>query len=99
MPFEWDEANIGHIAEHDVTPAEAEEVITNNPLDLDYVFRNGEMRLRQAGETSAGRVLAVITVLRNGLTRVVTAYPASRSLRATYLEHKELVKDGKANPS
>jgi len=99
MPFDWDEANVAHIAEHDVTPLEAEEVVTNHPLDLGYVSRNGEMRLRQAGETSAGRVLAIITTVRNGLTRVVTAYPASRSLRATYLEHKELVKDGKANPS
>jgi hypothetical protein len=99
MPFDWDEANIAHIAEHDVTPSEAEEVITNHPLDLGYVPRNGEVRLRQAGETAAGRILAVITTVRNGLTRVVTAYPASRALRATYLEHKELVKDGKANPS
>jgi uncharacterized DUF497 family protein len=85
-----DEANIAHIAEHGVLPSEAEEVVTNNPLDLDYLIRNGEMRLRQAGETSTGRILAVITTIRNGLTRVITAYPASRSLRATYLEHKEL---------
>ena len=97
--FDWDDANIAHIAEHDVLPSEAEEVVTNNPLDLDYVIRNGEFRLRQAGETSTGRILAVITTIRNGLTRVITAYPARRSLRATYLEHKELRKDGKANPS
>jgi|SRR5208283_1373413 uncharacterized DUF497 family protein len=97
--FDWDNANIAHVAEHDVLSSEAEEVITNNPLDLDYEVRNGELRLRQAGETSAGRILAVITTVRNGLTRVITAYPASRSLRATYLEHKELKKDGKANSS
>jgi hypothetical protein len=97
--FDWDEANIAHIAEHEVLPSEAEEVVANNPLDLDYVIRNGELRLRQAGETSTGRILAVITTVRNGLTRVITAYPASRLLRATYLEHKELRKDGKENPS
>jgi uncharacterized DUF497 family protein len=97
--FDWDAANIAHIAEHDVLPSEAEEVITNNPLDLDYAVRNGEMRLRQAGETMGGRILAVISVFRNERTRVVTAYPAGRLLRATYLEYKELVKDGKANPS
>jgi hypothetical protein len=97
--FDWDEANIAHIAEHDVLPSEAEEVVTSNPLDLDYVIRNGELRLRQAGETSTGRILAVITTIRKGLTRVITAYPASRLLRATYLEHKELRKDGKSNPS
>jgi uncharacterized DUF497 family protein len=99
MPFDWDEANTAHIAEHDVLPSETEEVVANNPLDLDYAVRNGESRLRQAGETSTGRILAVITVHRNGLTRVVTAYPASRSLRATYLEYKERVRDGKADSS
>lgn len=26
LVFEWDEANIGHIARHDVVPKEAEEV-------------------------------------------------------------------------
>jgi uncharacterized DUF497 family protein len=82
-----------------VTPPEVEEVVANYPLDLDYTVRKGESRLRQVGETSTGRILAVITVLRNGLTRVVTAYPASRSLRATYLEYKERVKDGKENSS
>jgi uncharacterized DUF497 family protein len=99
MPFDWDEANIAHIAEHGVLPSEAEEVVANSPLDLGYTIRNGEVRVRQAGETSAGRILGVITTLRNGLTRVITAYPASRSLRAAYLKYKELVKDGKANSS
>jgi uncharacterized DUF497 family protein len=97
--FDWDEANIAHIAEHNVLPSEAEEVVSNNPLDVDYVVRNGESRLRQAGETSTGRILAVITVLRNRMTRVVTAYPASRSLRATYLEYKERMRDGEADSS
>ncbi len=41
--FDWDEANIGHIAEHGVTPSEAEEVIGNQPLDLDYELREGEI--------------------------------------------------------
>ena len=35
--FEWDEGNIEHIEEHDVTPDEAEEVFsdTDNLLDED----------------------------------------------------------------
>jgi uncharacterized protein len=99
LMFDWDEANIAHIAEHGVTPGEAEEVVTGGPLDLEYTIRNGEARLRQAGETSTGRILAVVTVIRNGRIRVVTAYPASRSLRATYLTHKEAERNGKENPS
>jgi uncharacterized DUF497 family protein len=97
--FDWDQANLAHIEERGVSRSEAEEVVSGSPLDLDYRMRNGELRLRQVGETSTGRILAVITTVCSGLTRVVTAYPASRSLRATYLTYKEQVKDGKANPS
>jgi uncharacterized DUF497 family protein len=49
--FDWDEANIAHIAKHDVKPHEADEVITNNPIDLGYALRNGEGRFVQVGET------------------------------------------------
>lgn len=52
--FDWDEANTAHIAEHGVLPSEAEEVVLNSPLDVEYTIRNGEVRLRQAGETLAG---------------------------------------------
>jgi hypothetical protein len=64
--FDWDDANIAHIEEHDVTPAEAEEVVTT---------------------------------FRSGLTRVVTAYPAGRSLVVTYQEYKESMPSGKENSS
>jgi hypothetical protein len=33
--FDWDDANILHVAEHDVTPEEAEEVILRDPLDIE----------------------------------------------------------------
>jgi len=70
--FDWDDANIAHIAEHDVLPTEAEEVIANKPVDVGYQTRNGEERLMQIGETLAGRMLVVVTTPRKGLLRVVT---------------------------
>jgi hypothetical protein len=42
--FDWDSANIGHIAEHDVAPEEAEEVILRNPLDIGLEVVDGEER-------------------------------------------------------
>ena len=54
--FDWDEANRKHLADHGVTPSEAEEVVTNDPLDLEEQFRNGEERLMQIGETNAMRI-------------------------------------------
>jgi len=56
ISFDWDEANIAHIAEHDVVPAEAEQVIDNSPLYLDYSIQSGEVRHREIGETATGRI-------------------------------------------
>ncbi|HEY5056652.1 MAG TPA: BrnT family toxin [Acidobacteriaceae bacterium] len=96
--FDWDDANTAHIAEHGVLPNEAEEVISKNPLDIEYSIRNGEARLRQVGETLAGRILAIVSTIRNQRIRVITSYPASRALRGTYLQYKK-GKDGKASSS
>lgn len=98
--FDWDEANISHIGEHGVLSFEAEEVIANNPLDLSYEIRQGEPRFRQVGETFAGRILVVISTERHGCTRVITAYPPSHFLLATYLKYRtETTYDGEANSS
>lgn len=34
IEFDWDEANIGHVARHSVVPQEAEQVILNDPVDV-----------------------------------------------------------------
>lgn len=86
--FQWDEANLGHIAEHGVTSAEAEQVIDNDPFDLEFQDRNGEEWIVQLGETAAGRVLIVVSTWRKSLIRVITAYPAPKSLRTLYLQQK-----------
>jgi len=97
--FDWDEENIAHIAEHDVTPAEAEHVIDNGPLYIDYSIPGGEIRHREVGETATGRILLVVSTTRGDQIRVITAYPPSRSLRMTYLTFKESEQHGKENSS
>lgn len=87
--FQWDEANLSHIAIHSVTRAEAEEVIYNNPLDLEVQSRNGEKRIRHLGATNRGRVLFVITTMRNDKVRVITAFPADRTARRFWKTNKE----------
>ena len=42
MEFDWDEANTGHVARHNVQPVEAEEVILNDPVDLGMEMVGGE---------------------------------------------------------
>ena len=41
IEFDWDDANMSHIAEHGVTPEEAVQVLENDPVDLDYQLVEG----------------------------------------------------------
>jgi uncharacterized DUF497 family protein len=84
LRFDWDRFNAEHMARHGITPAEAEEVLRQEPLTLRQSEVGRERRWVKIGETAAGRVLVVIHTSRMNMIRVVTAYPANRSQRATY---------------
>jgi hypothetical protein len=87
--FDWDDANRGHLAEHNVTPDEAEQVMLNEPLDLPAQIRDKEERSVQIGETDKGRILLVITTWRRNRLRVVTAFPPNRTMRRKYMERRD----------
>lgn len=86
--FDWDDENRAHIANHRVSCAEAEQVITNEPFDLKFQTMNGEERFLQLGETNAGRILVVVSTWRETLIRVITAYDASKAMKQTYIVQK-----------
>jgi uncharacterized DUF497 family protein len=98
-PFDWDSANIAHIAEHDVTPEEAEEVLLGDPLDLEFrIDEGGEERWSYLGETSQGRILQVVITLRGEKIRVVTAFDATKQDKLLYLDAKAGQNDGIEGP-
>jgi uncharacterized protein len=82
--FQWDDGNIDHLARHGVVPAEAEQVLNNDPFVVAEDERSGEPRILQIGETDANRVLMVVITPRGDLTRVVTAFQANRKYRELY---------------
>jgi uncharacterized protein len=86
--FDWDEANIGHIARHGVTREEAEEVIENDPLELKPQLIEGEERFPNVGVTNNGRWLVVVLTQRGTKARVVTAFQAEKDLIAFYIRAK-----------
>jgi hypothetical protein len=87
--FDWDSANIGHIAEHDVTPEEAEEALLCDPLETDYDEEEGdEQRWSYLGETSQNRILRILITLRGEKIRVVTAFDPPRHQRLLYLRQR-----------
>jgi len=87
--FDWDSANIDHIAKHDVKPEEAEHVILGDPLDFGFdPDTNGEERWTYLGESNQGRILMVVMTLRGEKIRVVTSFEAEKRDKLLYLETK-----------
>lgn len=86
IEFDWDDENTKHLAAHNVAPSEFEELLNNNPLDLNYELPHSEERYRSVGLTNGGRLLSVAWTVRNGKVRVITAFRASVSDRKAYLK-------------
>jgi uncharacterized DUF497 family protein len=87
IEFDWDEANLRHVARHCVLPTEAEYVILNDPVDLGMEIVEGEERHLNLGATAKGRVLLVVTTWREDRVRVVTAFePIKRLIQFYYQE-------------
>ncbi len=88
LSFDWDTANLDHIAKHNVTQEEAEQVILGDPLDTELQVTDGshgEERLLQLGETAKGRILQLLTTWRDGKVGVISAWEAPKQLKLYYL--------------
>jgi uncharacterized DUF497 family protein len=79
--FDWDESNIEHVGEHDVTPKE----VFNRDPEFAYRFtQDGERYYRAYGFTAHGRYLTVGYVERGHKIRPVTAWDMTREERKVY---------------
>jgi uncharacterized DUF497 family protein len=88
IEFDWDEANLDHVARHGVQPKEAEQVILNDPVDLGIEIVEGEERYLNLGATSRGRILLVVTSWREDRVRVVTAFEPIKRLAQFYFQER-----------
>jgi len=81
----WDDWNRAHIAQHDVTPEEVEEVCEGEPI-----MRNSySTRIMVIGPTHSGRMLAIVLHPKGeGVFYPVTARSADRRERKDYLEEQ-----------
>jgi uncharacterized DUF497 family protein len=86
--FDWDDENRSHIAVHGVSCGEAEQVINNEPFDVEFQTVSGEERFVQPGETNAGRILVVVSTWRKVLIRVITAFDAPKGMKRIYIAQK-----------
>jgi uncharacterized protein len=84
VEFDWDAANIDHIAEHGVTPAEVEEAVQDSRgSPSTWYLRNNEWRLNIIG-LAGDLLLYVVITTRDPLVRVVSARVANRAERPRY---------------
>jgi hypothetical protein len=88
VEFDWDAANTAHIAEHGITPEEAEEAIQIEPLETEIQHHAAEPRVLCFGRTKSGRLLTVLYTERRGKVRVVTAYEMTKGQQRLYFEGK-----------
>ena len=86
IEFDWDKENRRHLAAHKVVPAEFEQLLHNDPLELSYDVIDGEDRYRTVGLTNGGRLLSSVWTIRNGRIRAVTAFPATATDRKAFLK-------------
>jgi uncharacterized DUF497 family protein len=86
--FDWDAANLKHIAKHGISPEETEEAVLIEPLETDLQERQSEQRVVCFGRTKSGRLLTVLYTERRGKVRVVTAYPMTKRQQQSYFEGK-----------
>ena len=86
IEFDWDDENKKHLEAHKVAPAEFEQLLNNDPVDLSFELIDREERYRSVGLTNGGRLLSVVWTIRRGKARAITAFPASVSDRKAFLE-------------
>jgi uncharacterized protein len=84
LEFDWDDDNRRHLKRHHVKPLEFEQVMSADPLYLEYQTENGEERYKVLGRTESGRILVAVWTPREGRVRAITAYGASPALRKAY---------------
>jgi uncharacterized DUF497 family protein len=88
LEFDWDAANIEHIARHEVRPEEAREALMNDPVETDYDVAEDEERWTSIGHTNKLRILKLVWTLRGERVRVVTAVEATKGEAREYLRVK-----------
>jgi uncharacterized DUF497 family protein len=83
--FDWDDANVRHIAEHGVDPDEVEQALVDPHCRSAVAYDTAtERRWAVIGATEARRILFVVYTQRGSAIRVVTARDALDRERRRY---------------
>lgn len=86
--FDWDDANLRHLARHRISRLEFEQAIANRPIIVDFNNESGEERWFAVGATDNVRILFLIYTYREDRIRPITGWDARKAMRESYFKAK-----------
>jgi len=86
--FDWDAANVLHLANHRITRSEFEQAMLHDPIVIDFADETGEARWYALGATNRLRVLFLVFTYREERVRPITGWDADKKLRELYFRKK-----------
>jgi uncharacterized DUF497 family protein len=87
--FDWDDANVLHLARHGIDPSEAEDVVAGPSVAQRGSQRHAE-RYRVLGRTTGGRYLVILyDMLPDGRIRPFTGWEMNAREKAIYRRQVE----------
>ena len=86
--FDWDDANLRHLARHHISRLEFEQANANRSIIVDFSNESGEERWFAVGATDNVRILFLIYTFRGDRIRPIAGWDASKALRESYFKAK-----------
>ncbi len=89
--FQWDAGNSEkNWISHQVTKSECEQIFFNQPLILGSDDKHSEIEQQyfSLGQTDDGRLLFIVSTIRENLVRVISARDMSKKERGVYNNEK-----------
>jgi hypothetical protein len=86
--FDWDAANLRHLANHRISRSEFEQAMVRDPIVIDFADETGEERWYALGATDRLHVLFLVFTYREERIRRITGWDAKRKLRELYFQKK-----------
>ncbi len=84
--FDWDEQNERHLAKHRISRFDAEDVLSQDHILLEYQLEGNEQRWIAVGATRTGRILSIVFTVRGEAVRPITGWAADQETADLYLK-------------
>jgi hypothetical protein len=86
--FDWDAANVQHLAKNRITRSEFEQAMLHDPIIIDFADETGEQRWYALGATDRLRVPFLVFTYRDERIRAITGWDANKKLQSLYFQKK-----------